>query len=253
MDLPDRARIRIDERTRVLAVTGAGISAESGLATFRGAGGLWEGHRVEEVATPEGFAADPALVWRFYSARRAAALAARPNAAHLALAALERRIGDRLLLVTQNVDSLHRRAGSERLIEIHGSVFRTRCERCGRPPFPDEALHEAEVPACERCAAEGRRGLLRPDIVWFGEPVDSGHLSRVEAFAARRPGERLLFLAVGTSGNVWPVAGFVDLAAVAGAETWLVNLDPAENAWRFDRVVRGPAGEMLPRLLGLEV
>ncbi len=235
----------------MLAVTGAGISAESGLATFRGAGGLWEGHRVEDVATPEGFAADPALVWRFYSARRVAALAARPNAAHLALAALERRIGDRLMLVTQNVDGLHRRAGSERLVEIHGSVFRTRCARCSRPPFPDESLHESEPPACERCAAEGRRGLLRPDIVWFGEMLDSADLRRVEEFAGRRPGERLVFVAVGTSGNVWPVAGFVDLAAVAGAETWLVNLDPAENAWRFDRVVRGPAGDVLPGLLGV--
>lgn len=253
MDLPDRARIRIDEGTRVLAVTGAGISAESGLATFRGAGGLWEGHRVEDVATPEGFAADPARVWRFYSARRAAALTAEPNAAHRALAALERRIGDRMLLVTQNVDGLHRRAGSERLIEIHGSLFRTRCARCERPPFPDEALHEAKVPACERCAAGGRRAYLRPDIVWFGELLDSGHLRRVEAFAARPPGGRLVFLAVGSSGNVWPVAGFVDLAAAAGAETWLVNLDPAENAWHFDRVVRGPAAETLPRLLGLEV
>jgi len=251
MDRSDRARIRIDGRTRVLVVTGAGISAESGLATFRGPGGLWEGHRVEDVATPEGFAADPALVWRFYSARRAAALAAQPNPAHRALAALERRIGDRFLLVTQNVDGLHRRAGSERLVEIHGSLFRTRCSRCDRPPFADDALHEADVPVCEACAAGNRRAWLRPDIVWFGESLDSGHLRQVEAFAAPRPDQRLVFLAVGTSGNVWPVAGFVDLARAAGGETWLVNLDPAQNDWRFDRVVLGPAGELLPVLLGL--
>jgi len=251
VDSRGEPRIPIDEATRVLVVTGAGISAESGLATFRGAGGLWEGHRVEDVATPEGFAADSALVWRFYSARRTAALAAQPNAAHRALAALERRIGDRLLVVTQNVDGLHRRAGCERLIEIHGSLFRTRCTHCTRPPFADEALHEAEVPACELCAGRGRRAYLRPDIVWFGELLDSDHLGRVEAFAEQGPGRRLVFVAVGTSGNVWPVAGFVDLAASAGGETWLVNLDPAGNAWRFDRVVRGPAAELLPGLLGV--
>jgi NAD-dependent deacetylase len=248
---PERARILVDDDTRVLVVTGAGISAESGLATFRGAGGLWEGNRVEDVATPEGFAADPALVWRFYSARRAAALTSRPNPAHLALAVLERRIGDRFLLVTQNVDGLHRRAGSERLIEIHGSLFRTRCSRCDRAPFADETLHEADLPACDRCAMWGRHAYLRPDIVWFGELLDSGHLHRVESFAVDRPGRRLVFIAVGTSGNVWPVAGFVDLAAAAGGETWLVNLDPVQNDWRFDRVVRGPAGEVLPSLLGV--
>jgi NAD-dependent deacetylase len=251
VDVPDRARIRIDHGTRVLVVTGAGISAESGLATFRGAAGLWEGQRVEDVATPRGFAADPALVWRFYSGRRAAALASRPNAAHRALTALERQIGDRFLLVTQNVDGLHRRAGSERLVEIHGSLFRTRCSRCSRPPFADEALHESGVPSCERCAAEGRRAYLRPDIVWFDELLDGDHLRQVEAFAETGPGERLVFVAVGTSGNVWPVAGFVDLAAAAGGETWLVNLDPAQNDWRFDHLVRGPAGEVLPAVLGV--
>lgn len=251
MDGPDRARIRIDDETRVLVMTGAGISAESGLATFRGAGGLWEGHRVEDVATPEGFAADPGLVWRFYSARRSAALAARPNPAHRALAALERRLGDRFLLVTQNVDGLHRRAGSDRLIEIHGSLFRTRCSRCARPAFADETLHEGDIPACERCARRGRAAHLRPDIVWFGELLDSGHLDRVESFATAGPGPRFVFVAVGTSGNVWPVAGFVDLAAAAGGETWLVNLDPAQNDWRFDHVVLGPAGAVLPGLLGV--
>jgi len=251
VDVPDDPRIAIDGGTRVLVVTGAGISAESGLATFRGAGGLWEGQRVEDVATPEGFATDPGLVWRFYSARRAAALAAQPNPAHLALAAVEGRLEDRFLLVTQNVDGLHRRAGSRRLIEIHGSLFRTRCSRCDLPPFADESLHESGAPGCERCAARGRRADLRPDIVWFGELLDSDHLRRVEAFAEEGPGERLVFVAVGTSGNVWPVAGFVDLAAAVGGETWLVNLEPAHNDWRFDRIVRGAAGEVLPVLLGV--
>jgi NAD-dependent deacetylase len=241
-------RIAIDGQTRVLVLTGAGISAESGLATFRGAGGLWEGHRVEDVATPEGFAADPGLVWRFYSARRRAALAAEPNAAHRSLAGLGRRLGGRLLLATQNVDGLHARAGGARLVEIHGSLFRTRCSRCDRPPFDDEAIHD-EPPPCERCEAAGRRGLLRPDIVWFGELLDPVHLERIHEFAASGPGKRLIFLAVGTSGNVWPAAGFVDMARAVGGETWLVNLDPAENTRRFDHVIHGPAGEILPPLL----
>jgi NAD-dependent protein deacetylase/lipoamidase len=242
-------RIAIDERTRVLVLTGAGISAESGLATFRGAGGLWDGHPVEQVASPEGFAADPELVWRFYSLRRRAAAAAEPNAAHRALAALERRLGDRFLLATQNVDGLHLRAGSERLVEVHGSVWRTRCSRCMRPPFADASYPvEPPLPRC-RCGA-----LLRPDIVWFGEMLDPATTRRVDGFMreAAASGERFVFLAVGTSGNVYPAAGYVDAARWHGAETWLANLDPAENAGRFEHIARGPAGVILPRLLGVD-
>jgi NAD-dependent deacetylase len=245
----DDARIPIDEQTRVLVLTGAGISAESGLATFRGAGGLWEGHPVEQVASPAGFAADPELVWRFYSLRRRDAAAAAPNAAHRALAALERRLGDRFLLATQNVDGLHLRAGSERVVEIHGSLWRTRCSRCLRPPFADASYPvEPPLPRCP-CGA-----LLRPDIVWFGELLRVADTERVDRFmqAAERSGGRFVFLAVGTSGNVYPAAAYVDAARWHGAETWLANLDPAENAGRFDHVVERPAGTVLPRLLGVE-
>ncbi len=243
-------RPRIDERTRVLVLTGAGISAESGLATFRGGGGLWAGHPVDRVATPEGFAADPALVWRFYSMRREEAARVRPNLAHHALAALERRLGDRFLLATQNVDGLHRAAGSERLVEIHGSLWRTRCSRCLAPPFEDRRFPvEPPLPVCPRCGA-----TQRPDIVWFGEPLEAGDTRRVERFMleAGRSGDRWLFIAVGTSGAVWPAAGYVELAALRGAETWLVNLDAADNAGAFDRVAQGRAGELLPKLLGID-
>ncbi|MDA8238001.1 MAG: NAD-dependent deacylase [Chloroflexi bacterium] len=245
----DEARIPIGEGTRVLVLTGAGISAESGLATFRGGGGLWEGYPVEQVASPEGFAADPELVWRFYSMRRRAAAEAEPNAAHRALATLEEGLGDRLLLVTQNVDGLHARAGSRRVVEVHGTLWRTRCSRCLRPPFDDAT--EPLGPPLPRCTCGA---LLRPDIVWFGEMLDPAATGRVEGFlrAARRSGAPLVFVAVGTSGNVYPAAGYVHAARAHGAETWLVNLDPALNATSFDHIVTGPAGEVLPRLLGLD-
>ena len=230
-------------------MTGAGISAESGLATFRGAGGLWDGQPVERVATPEGFAADPALVWRFYSERRAQAAAALPNRAHRALAELEARLGDRFLLATQNVDGLHQRAGSQRVVEMHGSLWRTRCSVCPAPPVEDRGLVEPPLPRCARCG-----GLLRPAIVWFGELLDAADTRRIERFivSSARGASRLVFLAVGTSGNVWPAAGYVSLARSAGADTWLVNLDPAENVGAFDHFVQGPAGEVLAPLLGVE-
>ena len=242
-------RPSIDEHTRVLVMTGAGISAESGLATFRGAGGLWDGQPVERVATPEGFAADPALVWRFYSERRAQAAAALPNRAHHALAELEDRLGDRFLLATQNVDGLHQRAGSRRVVEMHGSLWRTRCTVCPAAPVGDRGLVEPPLPRCARCG-----GLLRPAIVWFGELLDRADTRRIERFIVSSPAasSRLVFLAVGTSGNVWPAAGYVGLARSAGADTWLVNLDPAENVGAFDHFVQGPAGEVLAPLLGVD-
>ncbi len=242
------ARIPIDDRTRVLVLTGAGISAESGLATFRGGGGLWAGHPVERVASPAGFSADPELVWRFYSMRRRDAAAAQPNAAHRALVALEERLGDRFLLATQNVDGLHQRAGSARVVEVHGSLWRTRCSRCLRPPLDDARFPiEPPLPRCP-CGA-----LLRPDIVWFGELLDRSTTSRVDRFMreAARARDPFVFLAVGTSGNVYPAAGYVDAARWHGAESWLANLDPAENRGAFDHFVQGPAGTTLPGLLGI--
>ncbi len=245
----DGMRIPIDDRTRVLVLTGAGISAESGLATFRGAGGLWDGHPVEQVASPEGFAADPVLVWRFYSTRRRDAAAAEPNAAHRALAALEDRLGDRFLLVTQNVDGLHARSGSRRLVEVHGTLWRTRCSGCLRPAFPD-ASYPVEPPL-PRCACGA---LQRPDIVWFGELLDAADTHRIERFMleAARTADPFVFLAVGTSGNVHPAAGYVNAARRFGAGTWLANLDPAANAGDFDHLVQGPAGTTLPILLGVD-
>jgi NAD-dependent deacetylase len=166
----------IDSKSHVLVLTGAGISAESGVPTFRDSRGLWESHRVEEVASPEGFAKDAMRVWRFYSQRRQGAAQARPNPGHLALVELERRLGERFLLVTQNVDGLHREAGSQRLVELHGHLFTSRCERCERPPFEDRNTYlSGECPRCGECGT----GRIRPHIVWFGEmlePADNGAL-----------------------------------------------------------------------------
>lgn len=245
----------IGPQTRLLVLTGAGISAESGLATFRGSGGLWDGQPVEDVATPGAFARDPERVWRFYSDRRAAADAARPNAAHRALAEAERRLGDRFLLATQNVDGLHRLAGSERLVELHGSLWRTRCSRCRRPAFDDRTYPvEPPLPACDACSGrDGQPALLRPAIVWFDEALDPDDQSTVMRFLGRAAADHapLLFLAVGTSGTVYPAAAYVRYAKARGATAWLANLEPPENAWAFDHVVQGPATETVPVLLGV--
>jgi NAD-dependent deacetylase len=239
----------VDGDTFVLVLTGAGVSAESGIPTFRGAGGLWENEPVERVASPEGFRDDPARVWRFYSRRRADAKGCEPNAGHRALAALEQKLGDRFLLTTQNVDGLHTRAGSQRVVELHGNLFKTRCTRCDRPPFDDdEAYPDGTLPLCGRCKARGEMALLRPHIVWFGEMLDPQDLTRVEAFLRRGAQSRLVFLAAGTSGQVYPAAGFVSHARRAGAETWLVNVDAADNASEFEHFAQGPSGTVLPAL-----
>jgi len=235
----------------LLVLTGAGVSAESGIATFRDGNGLWENHRVEDVASPEGWQRDPQLVWSFYSKRRAAAMAASPNPGHVALADVERRLGDRFLLITQNVDGLHRRAGSQRLIEMHGNLFLTRCSECSRPPFQDRGLFEDRLPECEECARNGRCALLRPHIVWFGEALFPGDMERVQDFARSAGGDRFVFLAVGTSGVVYPAAGLVHLAKACGAEAWLVNAEPADNGSAFDHFLRGRSAEILPELLGV--
>ncbi len=237
----------LDEHTYLLVLTGAGVSAESGVPTFRGSNGLWENEPVERVASPEGFEADPSRVWRFYSQRRAGAGGVVPNAGHHALAAVEQRMGDRFLLATQNVDGLHRRAGSHRLVEMHGQLFTTRCSRCDRPPFPDEQqyLDPAKLPRCE-CGA-----LQRPHIVWFGEMLDPADLDRIDTFCAQAVRGRLVFLAAGTSGAVYPAAGLVDVARRLRGETYLVNADPADNAARFHHFIQGKSGEVLPSLLGV--
>ncbi len=244
--VPEPKRLRLGPDARLLVLTGAGVSAESGIPTFRDAGGLWESYPVEKVASPEGFAEDPELVWRFYSERRRARDCA-PYPGHRALAEAEARLGERFLLVTQNVDGLHRRAGSRRLIEIHGNLFQSRCSVCDRPPFDDETAYDS-APLCQTCKDAGRRSLLRPHIVWFGELLDPDHLERIEAFM-QAASEGLVFLAVGTSGIVYPAAGLVSDARAHGAETWLVNADPPDNLRAFHHFIRGPSGRVLPELL----
>jgi NAD-dependent deacetylase len=237
--------IQISPDDRVFVLTGAGISAESGLATFRASDGLWSGHRIEDVATPEGWAADPELVWRFYSQRRRDARSAEPNPAHLALAELEAAIGDRFFLCTQNVDDLHERAGSVRLIHMHGQLFESRCEAdCGRPVFFDDAqyLLLAAIPRCE-CGAR-----IRPHIVWFGEiPLE---MDRIQ----REIDRCTVLMVVGTSGMVYPAANFVHWAnqrSQSGApqvRTVYVGPEPPANAGAFSQFVSGNAGAVLPGL-----
>lgn len=239
-------RPQLGPASKVLVLTGAGVSAESGVPTFRGIGGLWEGRRVEEVASPEGFDADAKTVWRFYSLRREGAAKVAPNPGHLAIAKLEEKLGDRLLLATQNVDGLHARAGSKRMICIHGELFKTRCEQCN-VPFDDDKTYFDAVPICPTCNS----GRLRPHIVWFGEMLNPAHLAQIDDFI-ESAGSDLVFFAIGTSGQVYPAAGFVDAARRVGGTCWLVDVDPSvDYAARFDHVVRGKSGELLPHLFGV--
>ncbi|WP_022890334.1 NAD-dependent deacylase [Agromyces italicus] len=219
---------------RVVVLTGAGISAESGVPTFRDAGGLWEGHRVEDVATPEAFERDPDTVQRFYDARRHAVALAEPNPAHEALARLERELGDELLVVTQNIDPLHERAGSSRVLHLHGELALARCPACaGRSPVPGDLIERPPCPAC------GER-MLRPDVVWFGE-MPYG-LDEIEAALAACE----VFAAIGTSGAVHPAAGFVSTARARGARTVELNLASSEITGLFDEVRHGPASTVVP-------
>lgn len=219
-------------RRRITVLTGAGISAESGLATFRAADGLWERHRIEDVATPEAFARDPALVHRFYNARRAAATAAQPNPAHHALARLARHHD--LTLVTQNVDDLHERAGSSQVIHMHGTLSSARCAACAHVwRAPERMLPEDRCPACGSAAT-------RPDIVWFGEMPH--HMERIWSALDRSE----IFAAIGTSGQVWPAAGFAQHAGRKGADCVELNLEASAVARDFDHHIIGPASITVP-------
>lgn len=220
----------------IVILTGAGISAESGLATFRGADGLWEGHRVEDVATPEAFARDPDLVHSFYDARRAKLGSVEPNAAHKALALLDAEWPGELLLVTQNVDDLHERAGSKRLIHMHGELTSGWCLRCNARFGWSGPMGSRTI--CPGCASVG---MMRPDIVWFGEmPYE---MERIDE--ALRNCD--LFSSIGTSGAVYPAAGFVQTAGYCGARTLEMNLEPSLGSTFFDESRIGPAGELVPR------
>jgi NAD-dependent deacetylase len=232
-------QIRISTTDRIFVLTGTGISAESGLATFRAADGLWAGYRLEDVCTPEAWERDPAQVWKFYSARRTAAEAAKPNPAHFALAELEASLGERYFLCTQNVDGLHELAGSRRLVHMHGLLNQSRCEdACGEAPVEDHALYEslADVGRC-KCGAR-----LRPHIVFFGEtPLELPRIQdQIEAAT--------VMLVVGTSGSVYPAANFVNWARMNKARTIYVGPEAPLNANSFTIVVDGKAGETLPGL-----
>jgi NAD-dependent deacetylase len=229
------------ERSRqtILVLTGAGISKESGLDTFRDADGIWSRVRLEDVATPEGFRRDPRRVHEFYNARRRNLRAGNvePNAAHRALAELERRWPGEFLLVTQNIDDLHERAGSRSLVHMHGEMLKSRCGACGEVFRWEEDL-ALELP-CPACMGAGG---LRPHVVWFGEmPME---MERIYAVLGRAS----LFISIGTSGNVYPAAGFVEEAKrVAGARTVELNLEPSEGIGLFDEAIHGPATEIVPR------
>jgi NAD-dependent deacetylase len=222
----------------LVVLTGAGISAESGLPTFRAADGVWEGHRVEDVATPEAFARNPALVHQFYNQRRAALETVKPNAAHHALVRLEQEWPGEFLLVTQNVDDLHDRAGSRRLLHMHGELLSALCEQCdARTPWTEDMSCATECLQCRR------PGAVRPDIVWFGEMP-----YHMDAIMAALETCRI-FIAVGTSGNVYPAAGFVRTAAAFGARTIEVNLAETAASDIFDERRTGAATAVLPPLV----
>ena len=233
---------RLRQAQRVAVLTGAGVSAESGVATFRGSGGLWEGYRIEEVATPSAFERDPSLVWRFYNMRRTQLWTVKPNAGHVALAQMEQRWGsDRFTVITQNVDGLHRAAGSRHVLELHGNLTRVRCTGCGHiEERPNEDL--PALPHCDDC-----RAILRPDIVWFHEMLPED----VWQEAALATGECDCFLVVGTSAVVYPAAGLIDAARAVGATVMEINLEATPATRPGTIALRGKSGEILPRLLEL--
>ncbi len=243
-----RAADALRSAGRVAVLTGAGASAESGVPTFRAADGLWEGHRIEDVATPGGFRANPDLVWQFYNARRATAASVRPNPGHFALAALERHFGDGFTLVTQNVDGLHQAAGSQRVLEIHGSLRRTRCLGCG--DVRDRGLSPlGPRPTCDACG-----GQLRPAIVWFNEMLPEDIFAQATEAAASCE----VLMVVGTSAVVYPAANLIPAALGAHPPATVVecNLARTEASRLADIGVYGPSGVTLPAicaLLGLAV
>lgn len=225
------------ECRRIVVLTGAGISAESGLRTFRDADGLWENHRIEDVATPEAFVRNPDLVQRFYNARRTQLQGVQPNAAHDALAAFERSFAGDFLLVTQNVDDLHDRAGSRNLRHMHGELLKARCLISGKVfDHPGDISADVLCPCCQR-------PTLRPHIVWFGEMP----LYMDEIYASLEQCD--LFISIGTSGHVYPAAGFVEIARHAGAHTVEINLEPSLTEDAFARHIYGKASEAVPAFL----
>jgi len=223
---------------KVTVLTGAGISAESGIKTFRDGDGLWENHKVEQVATPEAFEINPELVWDFYKQRYQASVNAIPNQGHYALVKLEKALGSNFKLITQNVDGLHHRAGSRNILDMHGNVERCFCTKCRKHFKLSDIDMNVRLPLCSDC-----HGLLRPDIVWFGEiPY---HLDAIERLILNSN----IFIVIGTSGTVYPAAGFVMTAKYKGAVTIGINLEKPHNIDYFDHFYVGKAGDLLPELI----
>lgn len=221
------------KQLKVVVLTGAGISAESGLKTFRDNNGLWENHHIQEVATPEGFAANPDLVYRFYNQRRQQLLAPElsPNSAHLALAKLEEKLGDNFILITQNVDNLHQRAGSKNVLHMHGSLLSARCLVSDKT----QMLESDTLDKTSQCVCCRPSNGLRPDIVWFGEMPN--YMAEIEQWLSQAD----IFISIGTSGTVYPAAGFVSLAKYSGAHTVELNMEPSLGQNEFQESYYGPA------------
>ena len=246
MDEIKRAADAIDKAKTIAVLTGAGVSAESGVPTFRASDGLWEGHRIEDVATPEGFRRDPALVWQFYNARRANVKLVEPNPGHFALAKLEERLGEQFTLITQNVDGLHQRAGCRNVLEVHGSLYRTRCTGCRK--IVDRGLDALDpLPKCEDCGK-----MLRPDSVWFNENLPQDVWEKAALAAATCD----VFLIVGTSAVVYPAAGLAQMAKernrigeYENATVIEFNLTQTAASDFADLGIYGPSGETLRRVI----
>ena len=220
---------------KIVVLTGAGISAESGVPTFRAADGLWEGHRIEDVATPEAYERNASLVHDFYNQRRSKLREVEPNFAHIALAKLEHELKGNVTLITQNVDDLHERGGSKRVIHMHGSLLRGKCTRCG-----ENFVWRGNMGSNSKCPFCKTVGKVRPDIVWFGEAPY--FMNEIETALISCD----IFVSIGTSGAVYPAAGFVQIARMRGAETIEINPNPTQNADHFDRQIAGTAGKQVP-------
>lgn len=235
----DEVRRRLSRARNIAVLTGAGISAESGIPTFRGAGGLWKQYRAEELATSQAFARDPKLVWEWYDWRRSIIARADPNAGHRALATLEQR-ALKFTLITQNVDGLHDRAGSQRILKVHGDIWMVRCQSCRRE-FRDHRAPLPELPPRCECG-----GMLRPGVVWFGESLPPAVWAEAEDAAASAE----MFLVAGTSAVVYPAAGLIQTARNGGAVVVEVNIDRTPASTVVDYALTGPCGELLPMLIG---
>jgi NAD-dependent deacetylase len=238
-DIAEAKRL-LGKARHVAILTGAGISAESGVPTFRDSDGLWEGHHIEDVATPTGFAKNPTLVWEFYNARRANIATVKPNPGHYALAQLQERV-ESLTIITQNVDGLHQKAGAKNILEVHGSLYRTRCTQCGE--VKDRGTEPlGPSPRCPKCA-----GVLRPDIVWFHEALPP----KIWQAAQAATEECDLFMVIGTSAVVYPAAGLIRLAREKDAPASILecNLRPTDASPLVTLGLYGPAGQILPKLL----